>query len=217
MLLGKDGRIQQCKLDQGDETEQLKTPMGMIRDVCTIPKTFDISSQHLTDPDTDDLLLVMEDGVAQVVDPIDLNQVRRVRGGRDQTQSLAPGGSLEPFFQLCASGLGHIVLVDQVGQVWSAGCRIQSGHFQQPDAANLGIRATDDLIVSRIDFFQGFRVTSICAGLDFTVVIVKRCDDDQDLEDCIDKGSRSSSRASRTARGTSSVCNLIVKKNSRYR
>ena len=80
----------------------------------------------------------------------------------------------------CASGNEHIILVDSNGKAWSTGKGPQTGQIaehlkhNQSDSTN----THEEILFTKIDFFQGLAVRSISCGADFTVALVERIEED---------------------------------------
>ena len=80
----------------------------------------------------------------------------------------------------CNSGRKHLVVVDNFHKVWSFGKGPQTGlisEFRHKDE-----KGPADVVLSRIDFFQGHRIRMVSSGSDFNVALVEHeLEDETDL------------------------------------
>ena len=85
-------------------------------------------------------------------------------------------------FTYCSSGDDHIVLVDECGKAWSTGKGPQTGHISEhlKNSIHDSTNNHEAISFSKIDFFQGLAVRSISCGVDFTVALVERIEEDDD-------------------------------------
>ncbi len=79
--------------------------------------------------------------------------------------STSPSAEVTHGFRQVKAGSDHIVLLDNLCQVWSAGACVQAGKVHATE---------DEKTISRNEFFQGYSVALIAAGDDFSCAIVEK-------------------------------------------